>query len=369
MKNLFVLLFFLLIQIEAISQTLIRRDDMEQPSTWRGTSTTGTNSSFIGGFSSLADNPPNYPQFSSNDSCYRILGIGLGGSPVERDTFIYPNTFVTSGKQYQIRFKLASFGLSPATQTAAGVDQTDWIEFQYTLNNGLSWWRDAQIQGISNSMWSFDGAIGTNTKLSVVRTGSVSTTTPTIYVSNAGNPIVNVSVNVPFTNLTQIRIRFVTNINAIGETFMLDDVEIWDMTVPLPIELLGFKGFCKDGNVELSWITGSEENNDFFSIFSSSDGTNFDMIGKVDGSGNSNFPLEYQFEDNNKFSGIRYYKLCQTDYDGTQECFDPIAVFCSSMPDNELRGIFNFLGQEVDKNYTGIKLYMYLNGTVKKTSH
>jgi hypothetical protein len=352
MKYIFIL--FLLVNT-CFAQTLIRRDDMESTSTWRGSSTTGINSSFVGGLSNAIDNPSSYPMYSSFDTCYQIRGAGLGSSAIEIDTFIYPNVLVPTGKQYQIRFKIASFGLNPSSQTAAGVDQPDWIEMQYTLNNGLSWWRDAQIQGISNSMWSFDGAIGTGAKLNITRTGSTSTATPTIYVSNASNPVVNVSVTIPFTTAPQIRIRFVTNINATGETFMLDDVEIWDLTTPLPVELIEFNGKYYNTGIKLYWATASETNNDHFEILKSFDGFNFIKLTSVKGKGNTSMFSNYEYIDYDVCDTIVYYKLLQVDYDGLTKEYDPIAFKCRQPKIND--DFFDILGRKVRQDFDGIKIY------------
>lgn len=338
---------------------------MENTSTWRGVSTVLINSNYNGGISSPSDNPANYPKYSSFDSCYTIFGNGLGSSTIEVDTFIYPNVPLISGHQYQIRFKIASFGLNYTSQTAAGVDQTDWIELQYTLNNGLSWWRDAQIQGISNSMWSFDGAIGTNQKLTINRLGSTSTTTPTIYVSNAGNPIVDVLVTIPFTTASQVRIRFVSRINASGETFMLDDVQIVDLSIILPIELLNFE-VTKDGNrIKLLWTTSSEINNDYFIVYKSFDAINFEPVAFVDGYGNSNIIREYFTYDDEEYLGIIYYKLRQVDFDGNYEDFT-IIPFNNLYKKHKIIKISNYLGQEVNEDYKGLKIYHYDNGSIGK---
>lgn len=349
------ILFFFLIVNTCFAQALVNIDDMEATSIWRGVSTTGTNSSFVGGLSSVIDNPSNYPMYSSFDTCYQVRGVGLGSSTVERDTFLYPNLTVRIGRQYQIRFKLASFGLNPVTQTAAGVDQTDWIELQYTLNNGLSWWRDAQIQGISNAMWSFDGAIGTGAKLNITRTGSTSTTTPTIYVSNAGNPITNVFVTIPFTTVTQIRIRFVTNINATGETFMVDDVEVWDMTSSLPVELIEFNGKYYNTGIRLYWSTASEINNDRFDILKSFDGINYFRLTSIGGKGNSSTIINYDYIDYDVCDTIVYYKLKQVDYDGTSKEYDPIAFRCRHpfIYDD----FYDILGRKTRLDFDGIKIY------------
>lgn len=86
---------------------------------------------------------------------------------------------------------------------------------------------------------------------------------------------------------------------------------------PLPIELVSFS--CRNINRNtngLSWITASESNNDYFAIERSSDGLNFELIGKQKGAGNSITRLEYAYNDQNSLKGISYYRLKQVDYDG-----------------------------------------------------
>lgn len=338
-----------------LAQVPIRTDDMEYPPTWRGMSTTGTNSSFIGGLSSAIDNPANQPFYSTPDSCYVIRGTGLGSSTVEVDTFVYPNVPLISGHRYQIRYKLASIGLNPSVQTAAGVDASDWIELQYTVNNGLSWWRDAQVQGINNSMWGFGGAIGTGVLTNITRTGSMSTTTPTLYVSNPNGPIVNVWVTMPLTTFPQLKIRFVTQINATGELWMLDDVSIVDLTPYLPVELLEFSGTYYNTGIRLHWSTASEINNDHFEILKSFDGFNFTKIASVKGRGNSSVVQEYEYIDYDVCDTIVYYKLRQVDYDGVSEEFYTIAFQCRHpfIYDD----FFDVLGRKTKQDYDGIKIY------------
>ena len=87
--------------------------------------------------------------------------------------------------------------------------------------------------------------------------------------------------------------------------------------VPLPIELLSFNAEAfSSGYVQLNWKTISETNNDYFSIERSADGLNFELMGIMDGAGNSNQILDYSTRDLNPLSGTGYYRLKQTDYDG-----------------------------------------------------
>jgi hypothetical protein len=102
----------------------------------------------------------------------------------------------------------------------------------------------------------------------------------------------------------------------------------------LPIELAYINANCHNSMARVNWATLSETNNDYFSIERSADAVNFEFCGFVQGAGNSNSLLEYSYVDNNPFSGLSYYKLKQTDFDGTSVEFGPIAVNCTDEIDN-----------------------------------
>ncbi len=95
----------------------------------------------------------------------------------------------------------------------------------------------------------------------------------------------------------------------------------------LPIELGSFDAQATDdGNVDVFWQTISERNNDYFTVERSQDGIDFENIGTVDGAGNSNNKIDYEFVDEEAPSGISYYRLRQTDFDGKTETFEPVTV-------------------------------------------
>ena len=85
---------------------------------------------------------------------------------------------------------------------------------------------------------------------------------------------------------------------------------------PLPIELISFEAISKENEVLLQWRTATETNNDYFSIERSSDGISFSEIKNIPGAGNSTIERSYQTFDNNPLSGVSYYRLKQTDFDG-----------------------------------------------------
>jgi subtilisin-like proprotein convertase family protein len=87
---------------------------------------------------------------------------------------------------------------------------------------------------------------------------------------------------------------------------------------PLPIELINFDAKLNDrAEVELNWATAIEINNDYFTIERSDDGTIFEPILEVAGAGNSTVMRTYKDVDQDPLLGISYYRLKQTDFDGT----------------------------------------------------
>ncbi len=96
---------------------------------------------------------------------------------------------------------------------------------------------------------------------------------------------------------------------------------------PAPIKLISFNGI-KNGSVNtLTWSTAMEENNSYFTLQRSSDGKNFTNIATIKGQGNSNIVTNYSYNDNMPLSGVNYYRLQQTDFNGTSTYSDIIAVY------------------------------------------
>lgn len=97
---------------------------------------------------------------------------------------------------------------------------------------------------------------------------------------------------------------------------------------PLPIELISFTADCADESVILNWKTATEINNNKFTIHRSANLQYWEEVITVPGAGNSNQELSYTAVDERPLDGLAYYRLTQTDYDGTSESFDPISIFC-----------------------------------------
>ena len=84
----------------------------------------------------------------------------------------------------------------------------------------------------------------------------------------------------------------------------------------LPVKYVTFAATPQNDKILLEWSTASEVNNEQFTIERSSDGLDFDFIGLIEGAGNSSEGRNYEFTDEIPLSGINYYRIKQTDYDG-----------------------------------------------------
>ena len=130
-----------------------------------------------------------------------------------------------------------------------------------------------------------------------------------------------------------------------------------DCQTPLPVELISYA--CK--KEEIRWSTGSEINSDYFSVLYSDNGINFTPLTNINAQGNSFEIVNYSYPISKK----GYYRLTQTDYDGTTEKFD--IKFCG--PDNDkvkLLGRYDLLGQTIQDSYRGIVIEVYSDGSTKR---
>ena len=96
--------------------------------------------------------------------------------------------------------------------------------------------------------------------------------------------------------------------------------------VTLPVELIYFRSKLKDKQVLLEWSTLKEINNEFFTIERSTDGKNYQTVANLAGAGTTKETSRYSYIDQAPLSGLSYYRLKQTDYDGTSKYSKMTAV-------------------------------------------
>jgi hypothetical protein len=120
-----------------------------------------------------------------------------------------------------------------------------------------------------------------------------------------------------------------TLIFTVGYAMTITDIDAGLKPKVLPVTLKEFTGNwnqSRDIN-ELTWITLSEVNNDYFEIERSVNGSDFVVIAKVKGKGNSSATNVYNLDDSDiSWNGEYTYRLRQVDFDGKVTVFDPIKI-------------------------------------------
>jgi hypothetical protein len=140
-------------------------------------------------------------------------------------------------------------------------------------------------------------------------TGNVTDLRLTLAGSVAGLPGINAgTVTNPQVNRTGITAASLTN------TFFLGSIN--STSSPLPITLILFTAIPANGQVKIEWVTAAELNNDYFTIQRSNNSSSWQDFKKVDGSGNTSTDEKYTAYDPDPYSGLSFYRLKQTDFDG-----------------------------------------------------
>jgi hypothetical protein len=110
----------------------------------------------------------------------------------------------------------------------------------------------------------------------------------------------------------------------LSNTFYLGSVN--KTSSPLPVELITFAGEQEGASVNLRWTTRTELSCDYFTVYRSRNGIDFLPVGTQKGAGTTKEQHTYQIQDQNPWQGINYYRLEQTDFDGTKNSLSLISV-------------------------------------------
>lgn len=144
---------------------------------------------------------------------------------------------------------------------------------------------------------------------------------------------------------------------------MPEDGSCLDLDDDLPVELLYFDTDLVNMSAELTWATATEINNEKFIIERSTDNQSWENIAEIEGSGNSNVKIEYDYIDNQlPNASIIYYKLKQVDFDGRTTSYGP-SVISKSNVDNDIsvypNPVFQNEKLNVISNSNGIEVSIF----------
>jgi len=127
-----------------------------------------------------------------------------------------------------------------------------------------------------------------------------------------------------------------------GVTALINNVRFTLGTInigntPLPIRLLSFDGEeTTNGRIALSWVTGSEQQSAYFTVERSADHEHWTDVARTNAAGNSSALIHYGAFDNEPRNGTTYYRLRQTDQDGTWTLSGTVSVALDHASDIEI---------------------------------
>ena len=109
-----------------------------------------------------------------------------------------------------------------------------------------------------------------------------------------------------------------------------EDVPLFSLQYPLPVELVRFGGTWVGNAAELSWATASEKNSSHFIVERSTSGeSGYQAVGRVAAAGSSTSSRSYQLRDaeaGTLGATTLYYRLRQVDADGREAFSAVVAV-------------------------------------------
>ncbi len=109
-----------------------------------------------------------------------------------------------------------------------------------------------------------------------------------------------------------------TGVTTVNQGMVLSNINAsFGEVAPLPVSLSSFTAKSQNDAVKLNWTTLSEQSNSHFEILRASGNSDFNLLDRVTGSGNSTEVRTYSYTDYAPKSGVNYYKLKQVDFDGT----------------------------------------------------
>ncbi|MFI5151378.1 MAG: BNR-repeat neuraminidase N-terminal domain-containing protein [Bacteroidia bacterium] len=150
--------------------------------------------------------------------------------------------------------------------------------------------------------------------------------------------------------------------------FVLGSVNQVTASLPVHFETVG--AHCTDRAAEVQWTTMTETNNNLFTIERASDNLLFKAIGTVPGAGNSSTARQYSWQDENPLSETAYYRIRQTDFNGTSTVSKIIplpgcATFKAGVYPNPFNGHTTLFVESETDAMASFRIYTVLGQTVE----
>ncbi|MBX0292908.1 hypothetical protein K3G63_20870 [Hymenobacter sp. HSC-4F20] len=125
---------------------------------------------------------------------------------------------------------------------------------------------------------------------------------------------------------------------------------------PLPVQLVSFTARSQGSGVQLNWTTATELHAASFTVERSADGTSFQPVTTLQAAGTSTTTRTYSATDAIPAVGTRYYRLRQTDLDGTVAFSQVVPVVASTggLAQQEMAVYGTATALTIDMQLTGV---------------
>jgi hypothetical protein len=225
-------------------------------------------------------------------------GGSLNSTTIAEPTLTAPTT--EGAYSYSVKVK-DSFGCnSTVSTTTVTVHAPTAVIYPFCLESGNSPYASLkEIGGSPGAKWLWSASSGDALFYSTSDMSKGGTTTSTLQ-----NPYVNFSA--------QYKVIITDTFGCKDSSSLLFTKSICSI---LSVSLLNFSAERHNDEVNLKWVTASENNSKYFIIERSSDQNKWSEIGYVSAAGNSNKMINYAFTDSLPLSGVNYYRLKQVDID------------------------------------------------------
>lgn len=172
-----------------------------------------------------------------------------------------------------------------------------------------------------------------------------------VLIFNAKPIVINVNNN-------DDKIKICSNVFLSNEIASIEiGQELTKNGIAIPVELLSLDIKLINKQPVIRWSTASEQNNDFYSIKKSEDGSNYYDVARIGGNGTTTDVNHYEYVDETTSTSDKiYYELSQTDFDGTHEVLGVVGIRL------ETKNICNF-NIPVDEIVINIQYYDF-NGNL-----
>jgi hypothetical protein len=164
-----------------------------------------------------------------------------------------------------------------------------------------------------------------------------------------------------------LRIRVLLGNQADDEEWYFDDIVVYAQpcAIVLPIQLIEFAASENNSFINISWATAAEFNNAYFTVERSANGLNWEELKIVNSHGNSSTVQHYETKDEKPISGISYYRLKQTDFNGSYS-YSGIVLIDREKTSKKIIKVVDIFGRETDENTGGLILKVYEDGSTEK---